>query len=155
MMGVSWEPTTPPPHSPTTPNTTHPTTIHPPTHPMIHPNTTIPQPTPPPPTHHLPTTHPPHDPSHNHPPHNLPHNPPTMEKKWSLKGLSYSYFNVFEILILSLYVLPLHWYIPKIKNSDGGSTLISDILNQIVISAFSLQILRKFPSFVFFTTKSL
>ena len=37
----------------------------------------------------------------------------------------------------------------------SGSTLISDILMQIVISPFSLEILRKFPSFVFFTTKSL
>ena len=72
-----------------------------------------------------------------------------------LKGLSYSYFNVFGILILFLYVLPLHPYIPKIKNSDGGSTLISDILMQIVMSPFSLEILRKLPSFVFFTTKSL
>ena len=74
--------------------------------------------------------------------------------KSAFKGLSYSYFNVFGILIF-LYVLPLHWYIPKIKNSDGGSTLISDILMQIVISPFSLEMLRKLPSFVFFTTKSL
>ena len=59
-----------------------------------------------------------------------------------LKGLSYSYFNVFGILIF-LYVLPLHPYIPKIKNSEGGNTLISDILMQIVISPFSLEILRK------------
>ena len=71
------------------------------------------------------------------------------------KGVSYSYFNVFGILIFFLlYVLPLHPYIPKIKNSDRGSTLISDILMQIVISPFSLEILRKLPSFVFFTTKS-
>ena len=69
-----------------------------------------------------------------------------------LKGLSYSYLNVFGILIF-FYVLPLHPYIPKIKNSDGGSTFISDILMQIVISPFSLKILRKLPSFVFFTTK--
>ena len=55
----------------------------------------------------------------------------------------------------TLYVLPLHPYIPKMKNLDGGSTLISDILMQIVISPFSLEILRKLPSFVFFTTKSL
>ena len=54
-----------------------------------------------------------------------------------------------------LYVLPLHPYILKIKNSDGRSTLISDILMQIVISPFSLEILRKLPSFVFFSTKSL
>ena len=71
------------------------------------------------------------------------------------KDLSYSYFNVFGILIFFLYVLPLHPYIPKIKNSDGGSTLISDILTQIGISPFSLKILKKFHSFVFFTTKSL
>ena len=81
------------------------------------------------------------------------------QKKVSLfsfiKGLSYSYFNVFGILTFFLCVLPLHPYIPKIKNSDGGSTLISDILMQIVISPFSLEILRKLPSFVFFTTKSL
>ena len=53
-----------------------------------------------------------------------------------------------------VYVLPLHPCIPKIKNLDGGSTLISDILTQIIISPFSLEILRKLPSFVFFTTKS-
>ena len=70
-----------------------------------------------------------------------------------LKGLSYSYFIVFGILIF-LYVLPLHPYIPKIKNSDRESTPISDILMQIVISPFSLEILGKLPSFVFFTTKS-
>ena len=72
----------------------------------------------------------------------------------TIKGLSYSYFNVFGILIFFLHVLHLHPYIPKIKNSDGGSTLISDILMQIVISPFSLEKLRKLPSFVFFTTKS-
>ena len=71
-----------------------------------------------------------------------------------LKGLSYSYFNVFGILIFLTCssFTPVH---SKIKNSDGGSTLISDILTQIVISPFSLEILRKLPSFVFFTTKSL
>ena len=79
----------------------------------------------------------------------------TQSIKFHLKGLSYSYFSVFGILIFFLYVLTLHPYIPKIKNSDGGSTLISDILTQIVISSFSLEILRKLPSFVFFTTKSL
>ena len=77
-----------------------------------------------------------------------------VEDRTGIKDLSYSYFNVFGILIFFLYVLPLHRYIPKIKNSDGGSTLISDILTQIVISPFSLEILRKLPSFVFFTTKS-
>ena len=33
----------------------------------------------------------------------------------SFKGLSYSYFNVFGILIF-FYVLPLHLYIPKKHN---------------------------------------
>ena len=54
-----------------------------------------------------------------------------------------------------LYVIPLHPYIPKIKNSDGASTLISDILSQMLVPPFSLEILRKLSYFVFFTTKSL
>ena len=45
--------------------------------------------------------------------------------------------------------------IPKIKNSDGGSTLISDILTQMLVPPFSLEILRKLPYFVFFITESL
>ena len=37
----------------------------------------------------------------------------------------------------------------------GEAPLFLNILMQIVISPFSLEILRKLPSFVFFTTKSL
>ena len=54
-----------------------------------------------------------------------------------------------------LYVIPLHPYIPKIKNSDGGGTLISDVLTQMLVPPFSFQILRKLFYFVFFTTQSL
>ena len=37
----------------------------------------------------------------------------------------------------------------------AGGTLISDILTQILLPPFSLEILRKLSYFVFFTTKSL
>ena len=77
-----------------------------------------------------------------------------VQSTGSFKGLSYSYFNVFGILIFFI-CSSFNPYISKIKNSDGESTLISDILMQIVISPFSLEILRKLPSFVYFTTKSL
>ena len=73
---------------------------------------------------------------------------------FDFKGLSYSYFNVFGILSF-VFVIPLHQYIPKIKNSDGAGTLISDILSQMLVPPFSLEILRKLSYFVFFTTKSL
>ena len=49
----------------------------------------------------------------------------------------------------------MHPYIQKIKNSDGGGILISDILTKMLVPPFSLEILRKLPYFVFFTTKSL
>ena len=71
-----------------------------------------------------------------------------------LKWVSSSYFNVFGILIF-VSVIPLHPNIPKIKNSDGGGTLISDILTQMLEPLFSLEIQRKLPYFVFFATKSL
>ena len=68
---------------------------------------------------------------------------------FSVKGLSYSYFNVFGILIF-VNMFPLHPHIPKIKNSDGAGTLISDILSQMLVPPFSLEILRKLSYFVFF-----
>ena len=49
----------------------------------------------------------------------------------------------------------MHPYIPKIKNSDGAGTLISDIFSQMLVPPFSLEILRKLSYLVFFTTKSL
>ena len=44
----------------------------------------------------------------------------------------------------------MHQYIPKIKNSDCRGTLISDILTQMLVPPFSLEIPRKLPYFVFF-----
>ena len=79
---------------------------------------------------------------------------PKLDKNHDFKGLSSSYFSVFGILIF-IYVIPLHPYIPKIKNSGEGGTLLSDILTQLLVPAFSLEILRKLSYFVIFTTKSL
>ena len=54
-----------------------------------------------------------------------------------------------------LCVIPLHPNGPKIKNSDGAVTHISDILSQMLVPPFSLEIVRKLSYFVFFTTKCL
>ena len=62
---------------------------------------------------------------------------------------------MFIIAFYCLYVIPLHPYIPKVKNSEGGGTLISDTLTQMLVPPFSLEILRKLSYFVFFTTKNL
>ena len=48
---------------------------------------------------------------------------------------------------LIFYVIPLHPYISKIKNSDGGGTLFSDILMQMLVPPFSLEELRKLSNF--------
>ena len=72
------------------------------------------------------------------------------EQQYSaVKGLSSSYFN-FDFC---LYFIPLHPYIPKIKNSEGGGTLISDILTQMLVPPFSLEILRKFLFCIFYYQK--
>ena len=75
--------------------------------------------------------------------------------KLKVKGLSSSYFSVFGILIF-VYVLFLCTHIfQKSKIQIGEGTLISDILTQMLVPPFSLEILRKLSYLVFFTTKSL
>ena len=59
---------------------------------------------------------------------------------------------------LELFLLICYSFAPiysKNQNFRWAGTLISDTLTQMLVPPFSLEILRKLPYFVFFTTKSL